>query len=42
MALINNRQRNCLQLEADLILALITIPPRIDKFMSSRQDQISR
>jgi hypothetical protein len=41
MALIKTRQRNCLQLEPDLILAVSTIPPRIDKFMSPRQAQVS-
>jgi hypothetical protein len=29
-ALIKTRQRNCLQLEPDLNLAVSTIPPRID------------
>jgi hypothetical protein len=41
MALTKTRQRNCLQLEPDLILAVSTIPPRIDKLMSSRQAQVS-
>jgi hypothetical protein len=41
MALIKTRQRNCLQLEPDLILTVSTIPPRIDKLMSSRQSQVS-
>jgi hypothetical protein len=41
MALIKTRQRNCLQLEPGLILAVSTIPPRIDKLMSSRQTQVS-
>jgi hypothetical protein len=41
MALIKTRQRNCLQLEPDLFLAVSTIPPRINKLMSSRQAQIS-
>jgi hypothetical protein len=34
MALTKTRQRNCLQL--DLIFAVSTIPPRVDKLMSSR------
>jgi hypothetical protein len=41
MALIKTRQRNCLQLEPDSILAVSTIPPRIDKLMSSSQAQVS-
>jgi hypothetical protein len=41
MALIKTRQRNCLQLEPDLILAVSTIPPRINKLISSRQAQVS-
>jgi hypothetical protein len=40
MALMKNRQRNFLQLEPYLILAVSTIPPRIDELMSSRQAQV--
>jgi hypothetical protein len=32
-----DQTENCLQLEPDLILAVSTIPPRIDKLMSSGQ-----
>jgi hypothetical protein len=41
MTLIKTRQRNCLQMEPDFILAVSTIPPRIGKLMSSRQAQVS-
>jgi hypothetical protein len=41
MALIKIKQRNYLQLEPDLILVVSTIPPAIDKLMSSRQAQVS-
>jgi hypothetical protein len=40
MALTKIRQRNFLQLEPDLIIVVSTIPPRIDKSMSTRQAQI--
>jgi len=35
MALIKTRQRNCLQLESDLIIAVSTVPTRIEKVMSA-------
>jgi hypothetical protein len=41
MALISTKQGNCMQLKPDLNLAVSTIPPRIDKLMSSRQAQVS-
>jgi hypothetical protein len=41
MALIKTRQRNCLQLEPDLIFAVGTIRHRIERLMSSRQAQVS-
>jgi hypothetical protein len=40
MAGIAMRQRNCLQLELDVILAISTVPPRIENLISSEQAHV--
>jgi hypothetical protein len=41
MAVIKSKQRNCLQLESDLVLAVSNVSPRIEKLMSRKKAHVS-
>jgi hypothetical protein len=40
MVVIKNKQRNCLQLESDLVPAVSNISPRIEKLMSGKKAHV--
>jgi hypothetical protein len=41
MAVIKSKQRNCLELEFDLVLAVSNVSPRIKKLMSGKKAHVS-
>jgi hypothetical protein len=42
MAVIKSKQRNCLQLKSDLVLAVSNVFPRIEELMSGKRAHVSQ